>query len=61
MKRWIALLLAGLTLLTLCACSAPFQNDYYYETPFSGDFGARTDANPRQWLFSLPKIAILYI
>ena len=38
-KTWCSLLLAVLVLLTAAGCGSAFEKEYYYEEPFSGDFG----------------------
>ena len=43
MKKAIALLLAALALLTLSGCGSFFADEYYYETPYSGDIEPRSD------------------
>ena len=38
-KKLPALLLAGLMLLTMSGCGSVFEDEYYYEEPFSGEIG----------------------
>ena len=38
-KRLPALLLAGTMLLTMTGCGSVFEDEYYYEEPFSGEIG----------------------
>ena len=44
MKKTIAAILAGLSLLTLSGCGSLYEDDYYYEAPYSGVIGPRSDS-----------------
>ena len=58
MKRLLCALLAGLTLLALSGCRSAFERDYYYETPYSGDIGIRSDTATEIRNYSMLKTAL---
>ena len=58
MKRRLCALLAGLTLLALSGCRSAFERDYYYETPYSGDIGIRSDTATEIRNYSMLKTAL---
>ena len=58
MKRLLCTLLAGLTLLALSGCRSAFERDYYYETPYAGDIGIRTDKATEIRNYSMLKTAL---
>ena len=58
MKRLLCALLAGVTLLMLGGCSSVFSREYYYEAPYSGDFGTRSDKATEIRNFSMLKTAL---
>ena len=58
MKRLLCALLAGLVLLALSGCRSAFERDYYYETPYSGDIGTRSDRATEIRNYSMLKTAL---
>lgn len=58
MKRLICALLAGAALLCLGGCRSAFERDYYYETPYSGDIGPRSDKATEIRNYSMLKTAL---
>ncbi len=58
MKRLLCTLLAGLALLALSGCRSAFERDYYYETPYAGDIGIRTDKATEIRNYSMLKTAL---
>ena len=58
MKRLLCALLAGAALLGLCGCRSAFERDYYYETPYSGDIGPRSDQATEIRNYSMLKTAL---
>ncbi len=58
MKRFLCTLLAGLSLLALCGCRSAFEREYYYEAPYSGDIGMRSDTATEIRNYSMLKTAL---
>ncbi len=58
MKRIIAVLLSAVTLLTLCGCGSLFRREYYYETPYTGDIGPRSDRATEVRNYNMLKTAL---
>lgn len=58
MKRLLAVLLAACALLTLCGCGSLFEDEYYYEAPYSGDIGPRSDRATEVRNYSMLKTAL---
>ncbi len=58
MKKALVLLLAGLALLALSGCRSVFERDYYYESPYSGDIGTRSDRAAEIRNYSMLKTAL---
>ena len=58
MKRFLCALLAGLTLLALSGCRSAFEREYYYEAPYSGDIGPRSDKATEVRNFNMLKTAL---
>lgn len=58
MKKTIAFLLAVCALLTLSGCGSLFEDEYYYEAPYSGDIGPRSDRATEVRNYSMLKTAL---
>ena len=58
MKRLLAVLLAICALLTLSGCGSLFEDEYYYEAPYSGDMGPRSDRATEVRNYSMLKTAL---
>ncbi len=58
MKRMIAVLLAALSLLALSGCGSMFKDEYYYETPYTGDIGPRSDRATEVRNYNMLKTAL---
>ena len=57
-KRLVCLLLSLAALLTLSGCRSLFERDYYYEAPYSGDIGTRSDTATEIRNYSMLKTAL---
>ena len=58
MKRMICLLVACTALFTLSGCRSLFERDYYYEAPYSGDIGTRSDTATEIRNYNMLKTAL---
>ena len=58
MKRIIAVLLAALSLLAMSGCGSVFKDEYYYETPYTGDIGPRSDRATEVRNYNMLKTAL---
>ncbi len=58
MKRLLCALLAGTALLSLSGCRSVFEREYYYEAPYAGDFGTRSDRATEIRNYSMLKTAL---
>ncbi len=58
MKRILCAILAGVALLALSGCRSAFERDYYYEAPYSGDIGTRSDRAVEIRNYSMLKTAL---
>ena len=58
MRRFLAVCLAALTLLTLSGCGSLFEDEYYYETPYTGDISPRSDRATEVRNYNMLKTAL---
>ena len=58
MKKALLLLLAALAALSFSGCGSIYEDEYYYETPYTGDIGPRSDSATEVRNYSMLKTAL---